>query len=112
MLPRKVGATALAPRFPSTRLSSATPRVLLAVLAKQKETVLRLYLECLEALDYPKSSIVLYIRTNNNKDNTRNILSAWIERVSRDYAHVDFDDRDVPEPVEVLWSSRVERYPF
>ena len=100
MLPQTVGAIALAPRFSSTRLSSAAPRVLLAVLAKQKETVLRLYLECLEALDYPKSSIVLYIRTNNNKDQTRNILSTWIQGVSRDYAHVEFDDRDVPEPVE------------
>jgi hypothetical protein len=36
-------------------------RVLLAVLAKQKEAVLRFYLSCIEALDYPKSSIVLYV---------------------------------------------------
>jgi glycosyltransferase involved in cell wall biosynthesis len=83
-----------------TRLPDPAPRVLVAILAKQKEPVLRLYLKCLEALDYPKSSIVLYIRTNNNKDRTRDILREWALRVSADYAHVDFNDADVPEPVE------------
>jgi glycosyltransferase involved in cell wall biosynthesis len=41
-----------------------TPRVMVAILAKQKERMLPLYLECIEALDYPKSSIVLYVRTH------------------------------------------------
>ena len=50
-----------------TRLTGA-PRVLLAILAKQKEPTLPLYLDCIEALDYPKASIILYIRTNNNTD--------------------------------------------
>ena len=47
-----------------------SPRVMVAILAKQKEPALPLYLDCIEALDYPKSSIVLYIRTNNNTDKT------------------------------------------
>jgi glycosyltransferase involved in cell wall biosynthesis len=82
------------------RLPDPAPRILVAILAKQKEPVLRLYLACLEALDYPKSSIVLYIKTNNNNDRTRDILQEWVQRVSADYAHVDFDDTDVAEQVQ------------
>jgi hypothetical protein len=51
-----------------------SPRVLVAILAKQKEEFLPLYLECIESLDYPKSSIVLHIRTNNNTDGTELLL--------------------------------------
>ena len=81
-------------------LPDPAPRVLLAILAKQKAPVLPLYLKCLEALDYPKSSIVLSIRTNNNRDRTREILREWIKRVAGDYADVDYDERDVAEPVQ------------
>ncbi len=76
------------------------PRVLLAILAKQKETSLPLYLECIEALDYPKSSIVLYVRTNNNTDGTERILRAWVDRVGHLYAGVEFDASDVAAPVQ------------
>lgn len=78
------------------------PRVLLAILAKQKEEMLPLYLECIEALDYPKSSIVLYIRTNNNTDNTLTILRDWVARVGHLYAGVEFDDRDVEQQVQTF----------
>lgn len=80
--------------------SSARPRVLLAILAKQKEPSLPLYLKCIEELDYPKSSIVLYIRTNNNRDRTEEILRDWVTRVGSQYAGVDFDATDVAQPVE------------
>jgi glycosyltransferase involved in cell wall biosynthesis len=83
-----------------TGLSDPPPRVLIAILAKQKEPMLEPYLECIEALDYPKSRIVLYIRTNNNKDSTREILRVWAGRVAGLYAHIETDDRDVPEKVE------------
>lgn len=76
------------------------PKVLLAILAKQKEEMLPLYLECIEALDYPKSSISLYIRTNNNTDGTDRILREWVERVGDLYAEVEFDASDVAEPVQ------------
>ena len=42
------------------------PRVLIAILAKQKEKALPLILCCIEELDYPKSSTVLYVRTNSH----------------------------------------------
>src|SRR5439155_3364960 len=64
----------LAPQRPLRSRLNGVPRVLVAILAKQKEPALPLYLDCIEALDYPKSSIVLYIRTNNNTDRTEQIL--------------------------------------
>jgi hypothetical protein len=76
------------------------PRILVAILAKQKEEFLPLYLECIEALDYPKSSIVLYIRTNNNTDGTERILREWLERVGVLYAGVELDADDVADPIE------------
>ena len=77
-----------------------TPRILLAILAKQKEEMLPLYLECIEALDYPKSAISLYIRTNNNTDATERILADWLARVTPLYADVEYDAADVIEPVQ------------
>lgn len=79
---------------------NGAPRVLLAILAKQKEKALPLYLDCLEALDYPKSSIVLYIRTNNNTDRTEHLLREWVDRVGHRYAGVEFDSSDVSEQVQ------------
>ena len=78
----------------------AVPRVLVAILAKQKERMLPFYLSCIDALDYPKSSIVLYVRTNNNTDRTEPILSSWLKRVGHAYAHVEYETADAPEPVE------------
>jgi len=76
------------------------PRVLVAILAKQKAAELPLYLDGIEALDYPKSAICLYIRTNNNTDATEAILRDWVARVGHLYADVEFDAADVSEPVE------------
>jgi glycosyltransferase involved in cell wall biosynthesis len=89
----------VAPRNLRSRIIGL-PRVLVAILAKQKEPSLPLYLECIEALDYPKSSIVLYIRTNNNTDRTEQILRDWVTRVGHLYAHVEFDAEDVADRVE------------
>lgn len=88
-----------APRPLRSHLAGA-PRVLLAILAKQKEAALPLYLDCIEALDYPKSSIVLYIRTNNNTDRTEQILHDWVAEVGHLYAAVEFDADDVAARVE------------
>ncbi|CAH6420014.1 Glycosyltransferase family 2 [uncultured virus] len=74
--------------------------VCVAILAKDKSATLPLYLECLENLDYPKNLISLYVRTNNNNDDTASILRCWIARVAHLYARVEFDDSDVPEQVQ------------
>jgi glycosyltransferase involved in cell wall biosynthesis len=89
----------MAPRPLRSRLTDV-PKVLVAILAKQKEPALPLYLECIEALDYPKSSIALHIRTNNNTDRTEPILREWVARVGHLYAAVEFDSSDVVDRVE------------
>lgn len=100
--PRQADQTTERGDAPGETAPQSPPRVLLAVLAKQKEKVLPFYLFCLEALDYPKSAISLYVRTNNNTDRTADILKDWVARVGDRYAHVDFDDTDVPEAVETF----------
>lgn len=82
-----------------TRLQSS-PRVFIAILARQKEAMLPLYLDCIDALAYPKSSIVLYIRTNNNTDRTTEILQGWLDRNGGKYASVEFDATDVSEAAQ------------
>lgn len=85
-------------KLPAT--GSTTPKVMIAILAKQKEVTLPFYLRCIEALDYPKSAIALYIRTNNNTDRTTTILRDWVERVGAEYASVEFDVDDVAAQVQ------------
>ncbi len=91
---------ALSPPRPLRSRVVGAPRVLLAILAKQKEEFLPLYLDCIEAIDYPKTSIFLYIRTNNNTDGTERILRAWVDRVGHLYGGVEFDAEDVEARVE------------
>ena len=85
------------------------PIVTIAILAKQKEPVLPLYLQCIENLDYPKSNIFLYIRTNDNSDNTEQILSEFIYRVGYKYKSVFFNSSSCdPELKNIAvhdWSS-------
>ena len=72
------------------------PRVLLAILARQKEALLPFYLSCIEALDYPKRSVVVHLRANNSTDGTVAILKGWAGRVGGDYACIEMDTSDVP----------------
>jgi GR25 family glycosyltransferase involved in LPS biosynthesis/glycosyltransferase involved in cell wall biosynthesis len=76
------------------------PRVMIAILAKQKAPALPLYLDCIAALDYPKSAITLYIRTNNNTDETELLLRDWVAKIGAHYAAVIFDAENVAAPVE------------
>jgi hypothetical protein len=84
----------LAPPRPLRSCLLGSPRVLVAVLANQSEEELPLYLACIESLDYPKSSIVLYVRTYNNTDATGRLLREWVDRVGSLYAGVEFDAAD------------------
>lgn len=87
---------------PLAPLKEPAPRVLVAILAKQKESFLPLYLQGIENLDYPKSSIVLYVRTNNNTDNTEYILKEWLDRVGHLYAAVEFCNEHTAIQVEAF----------
>lgn len=89
----------VAPLRPTACLTHA-PRVLIAILASQNEVALPLYLKCIESLDYPKSSIVLYIRTYDSSDATERLLREWVSRVGNQYSGVEFDAGAVKTQVE------------
>jgi len=76
------------------------PNVFLALLVKQKEAVLPLFLDSLNNWDYPKENIFIYIRTNNNTDNTKELLEEWIEEYGDKYKRLIYNSEDVPEKVE------------
>jgi len=76
------------------------PNVFLALLVKQKEAVLPLFLESLNDWDYPKENIFIYIRTNNNTDNTKQLLEEWVEEYGDKYKGLIYNSEDVPEKVE------------
>lgn len=70
-------------------------KVLIAILARNKAHTLPEYLDCIKNLDYDKKSIVIYINTNNNQDNTKEILSAWVEKNANEYSEVIFDAHEM-----------------
>jgi SAM-dependent methyltransferase len=72
-------------------VSEESPTVLLAILARNKGHTLPAYLKCIENLDYDKKKIALYINTNNNTDNTEEILLNWILQHQHEYASVEID---------------------
>ena len=77
----------------------STDFVTIAILAKDKAHVLPLYLNQIENQTYPANKIKLYIRTNNNNDQTAAVLEEWIERVRDKYSEVYYDSSNVEEPV-------------
>lgn len=72
------------------------PTVLIAILAKDAEVYLPLYLKCITQLDYPKDRIYIYIRTNNNRDKTVEILTDWVDTAKNMYRWVQMDCEDIP----------------
>ncbi len=71
------------------------PLVCIAILAHNKEHALPIYLKCIESLDYPKERISLYIRTNNNNDQTTQILEDWVMANKDRYHSSHFDPNDI-----------------
>ena len=76
------------------------PTVFIAILAKQKESVLPFFLETIENLDYPKDKIFLHIRTNNNTDNTEVILKQWVDKNAINYKGYHFANSNVDVNIE------------
>ena len=64
------------------------PLVCVAILAKQKESILPSWLESLARWDYPKDRIALYIRSNDNTDKTEEILRDWVVHNENKYYEV------------------------
>ena len=85
-------------------------KVLIAILARDKEATLPLYLECIRNLDYDKKNIVLYIRTNNNSDNTEQILVDYINIYGSLYSDIHFDNSNVDVNLTTHHDWNVDRF--
>ena len=74
---------------------NATDEIVIAILAKNKGHVLPLYLECIYNQTYPKNKIHLYIRTNDNTDNTKEILNDFSHKYYTEYASIYLNTRSI-----------------
>jgi len=68
--------------------------LVIAILAKSVAHVLPLYLKSIEQQTVIDENTIFYIRTNDNKDNTSEILKEWIEKM-KDKHEIYFDDSSV-----------------
>ena len=68
-----------------------------AILAKDAADALPLYLNSLLRQSYPKSLIDLYIRTNDNKDSTHDLLAQFVKDYGSFFKSVKFDGTDIQE---------------
>jgi hypothetical protein len=69
--------------------------IVIAILAKDKAYCLDLYLKCIYNQTYPKNKIHLYIRTNDNTDNTESILKQFVDTHANEYASIHFDSSSI-----------------
>ena len=83
--------------------------IVIAILAKNKAQCLPLYLECLYNLDFNKKNIHLYIRTNDNTDNTVEILEDFIKEHQHEYLSVNFNKENIDNKLNIYknheWNS-------
>lgn len=76
-------------------ITDDTPTVLIAILAKNKAHTLPIFLDRVLNQEYPKDKIKIYIRTNNNKDNTLEILTKFKNDYESDYNKIILEGEDV-----------------
>lgn len=69
--------------------------VFLTILARNKAHLLPYYFEMIENIDYDKQLITVYINTNNNSDNTKEMLQDWIQSHKDQYNAIVFASKDV-----------------
>ncbi|SPN79904.1 Glycosyltransferase family 2 [Cedratvirus Zaza IHUMI] len=88
------------PDLLASHSSSEPEDITIAILAKDKAHCLDIYLSCIEKQTWPKKNTNLYIRTNNNNDDTEEVLSTWLQKHGTEYKQVFFDASDVQERVQ------------
>ena len=74
--------------------------VVVAILAKDKGYCLPLYLQCLLSQTFPKDCTRLWIRTNDNTDNTTEVLERFIADKGHLYKSVVYDKSSVDEELK------------
>jgi glycosyltransferase involved in cell wall biosynthesis len=76
------------------------PSVLWAIIAKDAENLLPLYLECILEQSYPKEKIFLHIRTNDNTDNTETVLHNFIESHGQLFMGISFSHESISQDLQ------------
>jgi hypothetical protein len=74
--------------------------IVIAILAKNKEIFLPLYLSCLYHQTYDKKQMHLYIRTNDNTDGTADLLQKFIAKYGTEYASIYYNDDSISESLK------------
>jgi len=74
--------------------------IVVAILAKDKEYCLDFYLHCLLNQTYDKKKMHLWIRTNDNKDNTQNILNKFVREHGSKYLSVYYNNAPISESLK------------
>ncbi|KAK3087084.1 hypothetical protein FSP39_001417 [Pinctada imbricata] len=69
--------------------SQQNPFVMIAILVRNKAFILPWFLGHLERLNYPKSRITLWIRSDHNEDSSSAILKQWVSAVRERYNDID-----------------------
>lgn len=70
------------------------PSVLIVTLIRNKARELPLFLTYLQEQDYPKERISLWLATDHNEDNSREILETWLDDVKNVYPSVHYHYND------------------
>ena len=86
--------------------------ILFVILAKNKALNLPLYLDCLLNQTFNKNKIHLYIRSNDNNDNTQDVIEQWLEMYGNLYASVYKDYSSINEDLKQIDSHswNIERF--
>ncbi|KAG7265107.1 hypothetical protein CRUP_020064, partial [Coryphaenoides rupestris] len=84
--------------FPEERWSPESPllapRVLVALLCRNSEHSLPLFLGTVERLNYPKNRLALWVGTDHNIDNTSALLEDWLAQVQSNYHYVEWSHQE------------------
>ncbi|XP_072104221.1 procollagen galactosyltransferase 1-like [Mobula birostris] len=87
--------------FPEERWSEESPllspRVLIAIIARNSAHGLPAFLGRIEGLRYPKDRLSLWIATDHNMDNTTAVLREWLVNVQRFYHSIEWRPMDEPK---------------
>jgi len=70
-------------------LISLTPTVTIVILVRNKAHALPNFLAFIDLLNYPKSRMSIFIRSDHNVDNSTHILKEWIGNVKNFYHSID-----------------------
>jgi len=79
---------------------SSFPTVLWAVIAKDAENLLPLYLKCILEQTYPKERIYLHIRTNDNNDGTESVLQDFIQSHGETFMGISFNSESITKELQ------------